>query len=529
MKNRRKMLNSKMITVGKTQSSRTEVVKIKTETGFGATKTLILFAIFACQIGLYIFLSLRFALAFQWVIAVSFVVSVLMCFYVLSSNKNSVSKAVWIIFLLLFSTFAPEIYLISDEKIVFARAKKKYKNIYSDPNFLFEKPQVQSQNQVVNRDIDYLFNAGNFKAYTNTQMQYFESGYDFYEDVLENLSRAQKFIFLEFFIVSDGRLLDKFYDVISERIKCGVDVRLIFDDMGSHKTFSRKQKKKLKKIGVKLCPFNKLVPVFYTGFNYRDHRKIIVIDGEIAYTGGVNLADEYVNEKRMYGYWKDCGIKLSGPATDTFTLAFLRQWKYLTGEIENFAQFLNIAKPRQNNSIVVPYADGLDYSKNIGKGVYENMLSSANKKIFIMTPYFIPDDTILDILMNKAQSGVEVVIILPEVPDKAFVYGVTRNTAEKLIDYGVKVYCVKHAFVHNKVVLTENSVVVGSINMDLRSFYQQFECAVYTEDKSVMCAVEQDFISTIEISKQITEKNKKRNNVFYRAFCALMQIFAPFM
>ena len=177
----------------------------------------------------------------------------------------------------------------------------------------------------------------------------------------------------------------------------------------------------------------------------------------------------------------------------------------------------------------MPYADGLDYSLPIGKTVYENMIASAQEKIYIMTPYFIVDDAMTGLLINKAMSGVDVRIILPDVPDKAFVYGVTRNNAEKLTDYGVKVYLMKNAFVHSKLLLTENSVVVGSINMDLRSFYQQFECAVYTDDKGVMEQVDEDFNKTFLDSILLTEKNKLRNNVIYRAFAGLMQVFAPFM
>lgn len=518
-------------TVGKAKSPETDVVKIKTETsGLGALKTLITAAIIGVQLALIIYLNVTFGLLFNWYLAVSFVLSLITCIYVLSSKKNSLSKAVWIIFLLLGFSFAHVIYLLSDERIFFAKSKKRFAKIYSDADKFTQKSDTCVENPCVKNDCEYLYSAGKFPAYTDTSAKYFSSGASLFDDVLERLKKAEKFIFIEFFIISDGNLLKRFIDVLKDRVASGVTVRIIYDDMGSHKTFSRKSKSILKKAGVKISPFNRLVPIFSVALNYRDHRKMIIVDGKTVYSGGSNLADEYVNEKRMYGYWKDTGIRLDGGAVDSFTLMFLRQWEFLNKTREDYSQFLNQVKKESNvGSVVVPYADGLDYKMPIGKNAYENMIASATEKIYIMTPYFIVDDTINGLLMNKALSGVDVRIILPEVPDKAFVYAVSRNNAEKLIEYGVKVYLMKNSFVHSKLLLTENSVVVGSINMDLRSFYQQFECAVYTDDKGVMDDVLDDFNQTFNDCYMITENNKKRKNVLYRIFNGLMQVFAPFM
>ena len=530
-KNSLEPVKKRLTTVGKSPSPDSKVVKVKTETGgLGGLKTLIVIAIIGVQLAFLIFLNVRFAFAVKWVMIASFVLSLLTCVYVLSSNKNSLSKAVWIIFLLLGFSFGYIIYFLSDERIFFAKARRRYNGVYKNAEQYIKKSEmVKSENPSVQNDCKYLETAGKFTCYQDTAVEYFPSGYLFFESLLERLKTARKFIFIEYFIVSDGNLLNRFIDILKERTNQGVTVRLIYDDMGSHKTLSLKSKNRLKKAGVSIMSFNRLVPIFSVALNYRDHRKMVIIDGETAYSGGCNLADEYVNEKRMYGYWKDTGIKLDGKAVDGFTLVFLRQWEYLVKKREDYSQFINLATPKKSSSVVVPYADGLDYALPIGKNVYENMISGANEKIYIMTPYFILDDTMTNLLINKSLSGVDVRIILPEVPDKAFVYGVSRNNAEKLIDYGVKVYCMKHSFVHSKLLLTENSVVVGSINMDLRSFYQQFECAVYTDDKGVMDSVMDDFTQTIELSVLITENNKMRKNIFYRAFAALMQVFAPFM
>lgn len=508
----------------------TDIVKIKTENnGLGVIKALVVFGIIAFQLLLFVLLHSAFMLSYKWTALGTFVLSLSTCIYVLSSNKNSHSKAVWIIFLLLFFPFAYLFYIISDERVIMLGSRKRYKNIFNQSKDVEVKNQVDVSNKKVKNDCEYLFNAGGFNAYTNTSVKYFSSGTALFDDVLERLKSAKEFIFMEFFILSDGVLLDKTLSVLKDKVKQGVLVRIIYDDMGSHKTLSRKTKKKIRNMGIDLCPFNKVLPFFSVTLNYRDHRKIIVVDGQTAYTGGCNLADEYVNQKRMHGYWKDNGIRLDGSAVNSFVLMFLRQWEVLNKKKEDYSLFLNKAPNFENNSVIVPYADGLEYKASICKTIYENMMAGADDFIYIMTPYFIVDDTFSNILISKAMSGVDVRVIIPEVPDKAFVYGVTRNNLEKLIDYGVKVYCMKASFVHSKVLLTENSAVVGSVNMDLRSFYQQFECAVYLNDKSVMQDIKTDFDNTFKDSVLITEKNKLRNHILYRAFAGVMQIFAPFM
>lgn len=525
-----KKLKEKIFTVGKSRAPYSETVKVKTETGgYGVVKSLVVFLIIAVQLAFWVYIGISFAFAFKWAIVVSFLLSLITCIYVLSSNKNSLSKAVWIIFLLLFFYFGHIIYLISDERIFFKRARKRFDGIYKNSDVYLDcQNKITGVSKTVNRDLEYLYSSGKFKAYNDTSVRYFSSGTLYWDDIIEKLKQAKKFIFIEFFIISDGALLERILSILKEKAKNGVNIRIIYDDMGSRKALSGKTKKRIKNLGVKLYSFNRLKPIFSVALNYRDHRKMIIIDGETAYTGGCNLADEYVNEKRLHGYWKDSGVRLDGKSVDGFTVMFLRQWEYLSKEREDYSAFLNLYSQVENSSAVVPYADGLDYRFPIGKSVYENMISSATEKIYIMTPYFIPDDTLTNLLINKAVSGVDVRILLPEIPDKKLVYGVTRNNAEKLIDYGVKVYCMKHSFVHSKVMLTENSAVVGSINMDLRSFYQQFECAIYTDDKTAMKEIEKDFDNSFILSMLISDNNKKRKSFLYRALGGLMQLFAPF-
>ena len=506
-----------------------KAVQIQTESGGLAVRSLIVFLLIGVQLTIWICLHLRFAMAFRWWAIICFILSVITCLSVLSSNKNGLSKAVWIMFLLLCFEFSVPIYLLSDERLFFRKAKKRYAKIFERTDCYSPCFQPPKSKKVVVNDCKYLYGAGKFACYSQTNLKYFPSGYLFYEDLIAQIERAKHFIFMEYYIFSDGVLFKRIYQRLCEKIKAGVEVRLIYDDMGSRKGLTRKVKKQLKTAGVKFLPFNKLVPIIAVGLNYRDHRKIAVIDGKVAFTGGCNLADEYINEKRMHGYWKDNGVKIWGRAVDGFTLAFLRQWEYLSGIKEDCTNFLGKSLATTNTACVVPFFDGTEFKQTVGKTVYQNLISGATEKLYIMTPYFIPDDTLINSLIAKSLSGVDVRIVIPDIPDKNYVYKVTKRNAEKLVEHGIKVYAPKNAFVHAKVIMSENAVVTGSINFDLRSFYQQFESAVYTDDLKFMAEVENDFTKVFKQEFLLDVKSLRRKNIFNKAITGFLQLFAPLM
>jgi len=507
-----------------------DVVKIKTErNSLGALKTLIVLLLVAVQLAVFIISPLYFLRDIRWVWYIAIVMTIITCLYVLSSNKNSQSKPVWILFLILCFSFGYVIYFISHERIFWGNNKKKYDKVLKKSYDFVKQDSVKIKDVEIKNQSEYLKRVGNFSTYTNTKSKYFSSGASFFDSVLEDIKNAKDFIFIEYFIISDGVLLKRFLSILEQKVREGVDVRIIYDDLGSHKTFKRKTKRAIKNAGIKLQAFNKVLPKMTALLNYRDHRKIVSIDGKIAYTGGANLADEYTNEKRMHGYWKDAGIRLEGPAVDGLTLIFLRQWEFVSKENIDYNKYLEKYEVFENESAIIPYADGLEYTDNIGKNVYTNMIANANKKLYIMSPYFVIDDTISNLLINKAKSGVDVRIILPEIADKKFVYIISRNTAEKLTSYGVKLYTMKNSFVHSKVMLNDNSAVVGSINMDLRSFYQQFESAVFVNDKQTLMDINQDFNKTFENSVLIEKDKLKRNKFSFRLWAGVVNIISPFM
>ncbi|MGN0798748.1 MAG: cardiolipin synthase [Christensenellales bacterium] len=510
----------------RTNKSILKYARIRTGTNFGILKTSIVVALIVLQFALLLLLGYYLYYILNWLIVASLVITVVFCLIVLSSHRTGQVKATWIFFMLACFTFGWVIFLMSNERIMFGRNKKAYQRIYEKSNFQVENTPENLPKSVKN-DCNYLATYGKFSVYNDYKAQYFSDGLTLFDDIIDSLKSAKKFIFMEYFIVSDGLLLDKILEILKQKVEEGVDVRIIYDDMGSHGTLKYKTKKRIREMGIKLHAFNKLVPIFNLALNLRDHRKIVVVDGKIAYTGGANLADEYINKKHIHGYWKDCGIKIAGSCVNSFTLAFLRQWEFLTSEEQDYAKFLSTQTQKSTlDSVLVPYVSGPDYNYNIAREVYENMISSANEKIYIMTPYFIPDETLFNILKNKAQSGVDVRIILPDVPDKKTVYMISLDTVQKLAMFGAKIYRRKGSFVHSKIVLTENSCVVGSINMDQRSFYQQFESAVYTNDQTIMQSVEQDFRDTFAKSIQTT---KGKTNIFKQILIYVLRLITPLM
>lgn len=508
-----------------------KVVKIRTEgRNLGVWRTFAIGIFILLQTALILLFYLGVISYFRIYQLVAFIFSFICCIHVLSTSKPGHTKTVWVLFLLLFNSFGYIAYLMSSERIFFGWAKRRYNKIFKRTEGLtcgyVELTHVCSQ---VRRDAEYLWNAGRFPAYCGSALKYFASGALMFDDVLDELEKAEKFIFIEFFIVADGVLLNRFFDVLSKKVKEGVDVRIICDGMGSHGTLSFKMQKKLRKAGVKLFRFNRIVPRFTFALNVRDHRKIIVIDGKTAYTGGCNLADEYINEKRMHGYWKDSGIKASGGAASGFTLMFLRQWEFVSKKSEDYNKYVTSFENVREGAVAVPYADGKDYESFVCKGVYSNIMAGAREKLYIMTPYFIPDEDTAALLAQKALSGVDVRIVLPEVPDKAYVYRVSVDSAERLLQSGVRVFKMRHTFVHSKVVFSENCVSVSSVNIDLRSYYNQFENGIYTNDNGVLCDVLRDFENVFKVCSEITGENSTRNKLFPRMVAGILRVFSPLM
>lgn len=479
------------------------------------------------QLAIMAFLYAFFAFKFKIFYYVSLGLTALAAVYVFICERDPQSKASWLFLFLVSFGSGYIVYLLADKRICYGYDKGRYDKIAERSKSFTRGFDISDCTEAVKNDCEYMRNSGGYVPYKNTDIKYYSDAAPLFEDMLADMERAQNFIFLEYFIVEEGKLLSKLSEVLTEKSREGVEVKFLYDDVGCQGVFKTSSKKTLKEAGVKLRAFQKLASLFSFGLNYRDHRKIVVIDGKYGYTGGCNIADDYVNYNiKNGGKWKDAGLRIEGAAVDGMSLAFLRQWELSTREYADFGQYLGRYDEKENSSVVLPYAGGPELDEALCRGVYANAVAGARSRLYIMTPYLIPDGGLMNQIKAKAKSGVDVRIVLPAVPDYPFIYAVTRSNAERLKKHGVKIHYVDNTFVHGKVVLTENCAIVGSANFDMRSFYIEFDNGIYTDDKGVMAAAEADFAGAFA---ENPETPAEKQNIFKRLAVAALRVVSPLM
>ena len=480
----------------------------------------------ASQIALIAILYAFFAWYFPIFFYISIALTVCTAVYVFITERDSQCKASWLFLFLITFGGGYIVYFLADKRVCYGHDRKRYAKIFNRSRPYVGAYELRQASTAVANDCEYIYKSGGYVPYTGTDIKYFSDARKLFDNLIGRLEQAQEFIFLEYFIVAEGVLLERLIDVLKRKAAQGVEVRFLCDDVGCQGVLTSSTKKRIKNAGIKLKVFQKLFSPFSFGLNFRDHRKIIVIDGKTGYVGGCNIADECTNQHRMEGMWKDAGVRLDGAAVDGLSLTFLRQWELSTREKSDYEKYLYKAEKTQNTSNVVPYAGGPEITEYLCRGVYSNVISAAQEKLYIMTPYFIPDGELFSLIKAKAMSGVDVRIVLPAVPDYPFIYRVTRSNAEKLMAHGVKVYFVRNTFVHSKVMLTENCVTVGSVNMDMRAFYQEFDNGIYTDDESVMADALDDFKRVFAANG---EQVPAKHNIFSGFITALLRVVSPLM
>ena len=379
--------------------------------------------------------------------------------------------------------------------------------------------------------VTYLNRSGCFPAYRDSEATYYPSGEAKFEALLEELRKAEKFIFLEYFIIEEGYMWGKILEILIQKAKEGLDVRVMYDGMCEMFQLKPGYWKLLEEHGIQAKVFSEIRPLVSSHYNYRDHRKILVIDGKVAFTGGVNLADEYINRVKRFGHWKDTAVRIRGNAVKSFTLMFLQLWSVGTGE-RDFGRFLEAecAVPSGASGTVIPYSDIPLDGEHVGETVYMDMLYRANDYVHIMTPYLILDGELAAALKYTAERGVDVKIILPGVPDKKMAYALAKSHYRNLLDSGVKIYEYTPGFVHAKVFVSDDrKAVVGTINLDYRSLYHHFECAAYLYETDCIPEIEQDFQSTLAQCRKVTKETVKTESMFYRVMGSILKFVAPLM
>ncbi|MDO5539738.1 MAG: cardiolipin synthase [Eubacteriales bacterium] len=387
-------------------------------------------------------------------------------------------------------------------------------------------------------------------VHRNTTAKYFASGEEFLEPFLEELKKARKFIFIEYFIISGGYMLDSVLEILLAKVKEGVEVRFLYDGTNELFRIPKDYPKKLEADGIKCRVFAPIIPVLSTVQNNRDHRKIVVIDGKTAFTGGLNLADEYINRKERFGYWKDCAIMLKGDAVRSFTLMFLRMWevvsyypqkgslkvnkehyrKYLTAEQTQEVMESEDEAAADENGYVIPYDDNPLDSEQVGELVYMDILNTAKKYVHIMTPYLVLDREMIVALSYAAKRGVDVKIIMPHIPDKKYAFLLARTYYNQLLDAGVEIYEFIPGFVHTKSMVSDDEkAAVGSINLDFRSFYLSFECAALLYKNKEILTMEEDFQKTLFQCVRVTKDVYNKQPFLNKIYGKVLRLFAPMM
>ena len=407
------------------------------------------------------------------------------------------------------------------------RCKAEYINCLAQDSET--KEMISYENNVFSRQSQYLLNESAFPTYKDTNVEYLAPGELFLPRLIDELKKAKTYIYLEFFIIAEGKMWDSIKNVLFEKALNGVEIKIIFDDFGSIKRQSKHFISDLRKHGIDVAIFNPIKPPFNVFMNNRDHRKIVIIDGNVAFTGGINIGDEYINEQKRFGYWMDSAVLIKGKAVDSFFVMFAIMWKYIT----NFSISTNshlLSEPIENASFVIPYCDGPMEANYTAQGIYTQILNMAHRYVYITTPYLILDNNMISSLVSAAKSGVDVRIITPFIPDKKYVHPATQYHYTELLEAGVRIFEYTPGFMHSKLFLSDDNVAtVGSVNMDFRSFVFHFECGVWFTDSATISEMKAHFNSLTKQSKEIflnewkkRSLKRKVNEIFFHLFSPLM-------
>lgn len=475
-----------------------------------------------------------FSLGSAWSFGVSSLLGIITVIFILNKRGNPDHKVGWIIFILIFPIFGISVYLLWGGGRVLPHLKKKMRICESHyRHYLKDNAEAESHMKYFDlshsRQADYLTNESGFPIYDNTSAEYLPSGERFFSRLLEELENAEKYIYMEFFIIAEGYMWESIYKILKQKSKSGVEVKIIFDDFGSIKRQHRDFLTKLKNDGIEVSVFNPIYPLFNNFLNNRNHRKIVVIDGVIAMTGGVNIGDEYINRQKRFGHWMDSAVVIKGNAVKSFLCMFLSMWEFITGkrvDIKSRMVESNIV----DDGFALPYSDGPLNDRNPAEGIYMQILNSAQKYVYIMTPYLVIDNMMTAALCLAAKSGIEVCIVTPHIPDKSYVHNVTQYNYLELLRAGVKIYEYTPGFLHSKIFLSDDCIsTIGSVNMDYRSFVFHFECGVWLCNKDTALNIKQHFREVLAQSQQIKLEDWQRRPLITKIKQGFLHIFGPLM
>lgn len=503
-------------------------------------------------LGRFFIVALSILLQFTWVFLVLWqfsyqftyanlairVIAILVVLVIVNKWVNPANKLSWTFLILLSPVLGLLLYFLFGRSGLTRGTRRRMDAVNTEVAACLKRDiaaeeALRAEDSGVFRQSEYIREWGHFPLYRNTATKYYKCGEDMFPDMLEALKRAEHFIFLEYFIVEEGYMFNTVVDILEQKVKDGVDVRMIYDDVGCISTLPARYYKTLQKKGIKCAAFNPFRPIMSVVMNNRDHRKIFVVDGTVGFTGGINLADEYINKVERFGYWKDTGIRIEGEGVWSLTNMFLSMWNYIVRSSEDYRVFMPSMyqkEPFQNDGYVQPYGDSPLDHENVGENIYLNIIGKAKNYVYIFTPYLIIDHEMMVALCNAAKCGVDVRIVTPGIPDKKMVYLLTQSYYEPLIRAGIKIYQYTPGFIHAKCFVCDDEIAtVGSVNLDFRSLYLHFECGVFMYRSSAVMQVKEDCLETFACSEEMSLEFCRNRALPVRLLQSILRLLAPLL
>lgn len=494
----------------------------------------------ALQFGWLVYLAYGATTANSIINLILEIVAALLAINITNKDMRTAFKLSWVFLILFLPIFGIPAYYIFGRSQITQRTRRRMREVAE----IFEplraedplvKEALYACDFYAGKQSSYITNYAGYPLYREETSEYFSSGEAVFPRLLEDLKSAEHFIFLEYFIIEEGEMFNAVLSVLEEKVKAGVLVRLIYDDVGCIQTLPPKYYRILQQKGIQCVCFNPFRPVMSVVMNNRDHRKIAVVDGRVAYTGGFNLADEYINKKERFGYWKDAGLRMTGECVWSFTTMFLEMWTYITGGTEDYSSYrLEQTKkkelPVQERGFIQPYGDSPMDREDSGENVYLNLIAHARNYIYIFTPYLIIGSEMTTALVNAAKSGIDVRIVVPSIPDKKTVYLLTKSNFARLMQDGVKIYEYTPGFIHSKCFVVDDVyAVVGTINLDYRSLCLHFECGAFMYRTRAVMQVKQDMLDTFAQSREVSLQEAQDHLRVVQMLFGALQLLAPLL
>ena len=489
--------------------------------------------VFAIQIMLFVF---AFQITYKYelnkiVYALIEVLGILLVLYIIHKPILTSYKLTWAILILLLPLpFSLLYYLNHTSKQLPKRKQKKFEgNIHKID---YDEDQLNTLNSIhpsLRKHVMVLQQNNNFEAFNNTKYTYFKDALIKHHDLMDELKKAEKYIFIETFIISDGELLKELIEVLKEKGNSGVEIKIIYDDLGSKRNLQPRTIKEITKIpNCTIVNYNPLGLNINPAYNYRNHRKIVIIDGKIAYCGGDNLADEYIHKIERFGYWRDTCGKYEGEAVLGFIKLFVETWFLSTKELLDVDKYECKKHLIKANSYIVPFGDGPTDSSNIGYDLFKSLINNAEKSLYISTPYFVIDDDMIEAIVLAIKSGVDVKILMPSKPDKKSAFYLGRYNYKKILKAGGKIYEYTKGFNHAKNIIADNDAAfIGTLNMDFRSMFLHYECGALIIKDEEINKMKEDFLNVCEESEEITYEKWKKRPFIQKVIAYIFYLFAP--